>query len=266
MKKALLIIFIFTLMAALKVAAQPLSSQPLMIRGKVLGADSLQALADVHIINKKSGSGWISKADGTFIISASQHDTLVFSAIGFEQKEIAFSASLLDKHHVLRVQLTPKTYELDQVTVLPYPDYEQFKQDFVSLKLPPKQEIDIPGLDQLKGVPANGSLAPTITLGSPITAIYNNFSRSGRARRRSKVLEQTLTNNNLASARYNNEVVTKITGLQGEDLNEFMDFCTMPNAFILTATEYELYASINECYMAFLQSKNPSGKDTSAIK
>lgn len=261
------IILFLTLTATFTVFAQPLSKQPLTISGKIVSADSLSAIEDVHIINKRNGKGWLSRQDGTFTILVSQGDTLLFTAVGFEDKEIAFSASLLDKQRTLTVTLQPEVYELDQITITPYPTLEQFKQEFLHLKLPPTaNNLVIPGLDANSVYNSNNNGQPTITLGGPITALYNSFSRREKAHRRSKVLEQTLTNNNLAASKYNTKIVNKVTGLEGEELNAFMKFCALPNAFILSATEYELHASINECYIAFLQSKAPASTNNSSIK
>ncbi len=91
------------------------AQEKITISGTV-ASDSSMPLANVSIGVKGQGGGTTSKADGTFTISVSKGAILVFSIVGYEEREIK-----IDKETAgLSVNLTSKATNLNDVVVIGY--------------------------------------------------------------------------------------------------------------------------------------------------
>ena len=86
----------------------------IVIEGKVMSNSG--AIENVHIINKSSRKAVITTLNGAFQISVKESDTLIFSTLQFENKEI-----VINKLHLSKLQLvtTLKTSvnRLSEVTI-----------------------------------------------------------------------------------------------------------------------------------------------------
>ena len=117
MKRKLLtkfLIFIGMTLSAL-VISLPGFSQTGKITGKVSGSDDGLSLPGVTVRIKGTSEGTVTNADGVYSINAVQGSTLIFSFLGYEQKEIVISAS-----GTLNVTLSKSTNSLNEVVVIGY--------------------------------------------------------------------------------------------------------------------------------------------------
>ena len=94
---------------------------------------------------------------------------------------------------------------------------------------------------------------------SPITALYNKFSKKEKLNRLYKELIDNEEEVDRLPKKYNRELVTSLTGLEGEELLNFMTFCKFsyydlirwsPEFIILQIKnkygDYEFYKAIEE--------------------
>lgn len=84
------------------------------VSGEVTSNDG-QPLAGVSVKIKGKNVGTITDASGNFSISVSTGDTLIFSFLGYQQKEVT-----VQNNDVIRVELFPTTTELNQIVVVGY--------------------------------------------------------------------------------------------------------------------------------------------------
>ena len=150
--------------------------------GYVVTADSLHPIRNTHIISKMAHCGTITDRQGKFHIQARQIDTLWVSCIGYARRLVVLDSTLTSSD-TLVVRLRPETITLREVTVLPFSNYEDFKQMLItmpSIETPGEIERLNKDLDELwlSRVPvSNGK--PTITA-SPIQYLYDKYNRSAR--------------------------------------------------------------------------------------
>lgn len=71
-------------------------------------------LQDIHIINKNSGQGTISKANGRFEIDAKLNDTLILTGIQFYSKEVEITSKIIHQK-MLETSLFLKINELREI-------------------------------------------------------------------------------------------------------------------------------------------------------
>lgn len=163
----------------------------LPILGKIMTSDSLQPVRNTHVISKMAHCGTISNRDGIFFIPAKTVDTLWVSCIGFSRKLIPVDSTFASIDTLL-ITLQRDTITLKEVTVLPFYDYETFKQmiiDMPSKPVPPEiQRLN----DELAGLKTHRKHNPYLDyqngsiVASPIQYLYDKFNYS--ARRQAKLL------------------------------------------------------------------------------
>ncbi|PQA60300.1 hypothetical protein [Siphonobacter curvatus] len=75
---------------------------------------------------------------------------------------------------------------------------------------------------------------------SPISLMYELFSKRAKNLRKLGVLQQQDRKHKLAEFKYNAQVVNQVTKLDGEDLEEFMRLFPIDDDFVLQSSEYDL--------------------------
>lgn len=227
------------------------------LSGEIINKEDGEIVPYVHIINATTNEGTTSDLSGKFSLTINRSDTLIFSAVGFEK----YSLTLVDneiksRDYYIRILLDQSSYELAPVNIYAFKDEAGFKQDILNMQLPDpaNSKIVIPGA--YEGPAAPKDLNSNFSLGSPITAIANVFSKEAKELRKyGKVLKDAPKQKAL-NEKYNLEVVKEITGLKDEELNQFMHFCKIPEDYILKANDYEIILAVNACYKEFLETKN----------
>jgi len=96
------------------VVSSSLQKQDIRITGTVTGAAN-EPLAGVSVQVKGGGAGTATGNKGEYSLTVGDNATLVFSYIGYQDKEVAVSG-----RNVVDVQLTPSERALDQVVVVGY--------------------------------------------------------------------------------------------------------------------------------------------------
>jgi len=84
---------------------------------------------------------------------------------------------------------------------------------------------------------------------SPITALYDHFSRKGKERSKlQQIFEQILMQEEVAK-KFNPEILRQLTEDEFIDYDAFRRYCwRISDQYILSHDGYDLYAPIMDCY------------------
>ncbi|MHB1922840.1 MAG: carboxypeptidase-like regulatory domain-containing protein [Chitinophagaceae bacterium] len=104
--------------------------------GLTMTADSLQAIPGVSIQIKGQDRGTISNEEGAFSIVGFKGEVIVFSAIGFKNKEFRIPLTIKGSHFSKIQLLVRDTTYLPETIIRPFPTREEFARDFVNGKIP----------------------------------------------------------------------------------------------------------------------------------
>ena len=85
---------------------------------------------------------------------------------------------------------------------------------------------------------------------SPVTLLYELFSKRARSDRKVLVLMQQARRRKLANYRLE-LIAAQATRLRGEELERFLAFCSFDEDYLLMATEYDLTYEMLQTYKAF---------------
>lgn len=226
------------------------AQETIRVVGTIVDSQSRAPLAFVHVYTASYRHGTISDAMGQFTLSFTKPDTLIFSSVGYESQRLAFSAEDKGDFREVTIQMHQKTYQLDPVQVTAYPSIEQFKQDILNVEVTEAEEfkLNIPKGARLPPEgPGDVNLNPSVSFGGPVTALYNAFSRETKERKKLEALRERASNFHDIDAKYNIDVVRRVTNLDEEGAKRFMEYCKFEDEFILKSSEYELAVAMLKC-------------------
>lgn len=136
-----------------------------------------------------------------------------------------------------------RAFMLRNVTIYAMKPYPLFIKDIT--KETPTKKIDVPGIEITPEERANydinqGNILRGTPLASPITALYERFSRRAKLDRMYADLVQNQSETLRLPKKYNPEIVQRLTKLEGEQLEEFMLYCSFTYYTLITSTDQEV--------------------------
>lgn len=205
-------------------------SQTISFKGTVYDAVAYIPVKAASILNLNTGKYQFTNGEGVFVMNVSLHDTLIVSTSTYRQKVVIIDEKMYKKGHE-DLLLYHKAFMLQEVRVIALnPTYEGFKRDIANAKLPESYR-NLEGIHLSKEDRQNATYKeePNIlrntVLASPISFLYSKFNKHEKTRRLFYEMQGYGDEVQQVPLKYNREVVSKITGLSGKDLMEFMVFC-----------------------------------------
>jgi hypothetical protein len=176
----------------------------------------------------------MSDAYGDFKITANVNDSISFSAIGYETLTIAITDSMYTYGHIIK--LKPTTYVLQEVVIHPFFEFPSIsKWEIYTKPLPGQGGINIP-----TGI-------------SPITFLYNQFSKEGRQKRYYKSLINGTADFLIIGEKFNGELVSQLTGLRDDELVKFMSWCNFSKDFLLYYSPETIKREVKKKYQEYTE-------------
>ena len=210
------------------------SQERITLTGNVFDGITFFPIEEANIYNFNSKKYSFTNKDGNFEVLVRKGDTIIISKPIYKQALIEITQEIIEQKS-LEVPLYFKAILLKEVHVYTLPaTYDMFKKEFVNVAfsdfykvlegtaLSKEERMSLSsGLNVLDAIP--GKVGQAIR--SPISALYDRFSRKMKMER----LHQELVDNEEEVARlplkYNRDLVSSLTELQGDELLNFMTFC-----------------------------------------
>jgi hypothetical protein len=208
-----------------------------LIKGKIVEKDSNTTMPFVYIINKGNGNGTMSDNEGRFSLYLKSEDTLVCSYVGYSKLIIPFKNLVKQSSGEYKVIMNQMPINLGMVTINAF-KYKPYERDYMNKII---DESKIKSLDYI---------------GSPISALYMQFSKEGKQiRKLAKIFEDLLIEEQVQK-KLSPEILRKLTGDEKIDYDSFRKYCyTCSNQFIITHDGVDLYGRVMECYKRWVDEK-----------
>lgn len=138
MKKALLLICVFSCFAATKSQAQfeTVKDSVVQLFGIVMTADSLQGIEAVSVTIRGSHRGTVTNNQGVFSIVVLKGDVIDFTHVQYKPKTVTIPKNLEGNQYSVVQLMVEDTVYLPATIIRPRPSPEQFARDFVNTKVP----------------------------------------------------------------------------------------------------------------------------------
>ncbi|OFY92443.1 MAG: hypothetical protein A3K10_16515 [Bacteroidetes bacterium RIFCSPLOWO2_12_FULL_31_6] len=215
----------------------------------------------VSIMNYRTLDGVICTSRGYFEITIEKGDSLCFTSMGFDNYTLSFNENNLNN---LKIYLTEATYNLKEITIWPYANKDEFRKAFKELKLPKELALDLhlPKINAIdtyssyeapiSGMPSG--LSGGYSIGGAFSALYEKYSKAGKERTAYKELLVKDSNKKMVALKYNADFVKKVTGIiDDEQAESLMDYCCLPEEFVLNNNEYDLVLAVQDCYAEYVK-------------
>jgi len=198
--------------------------------------------ASVRILGTRKGL--IADSNGFFTMVISQKDTLRITSLGYHDlfyiKDPARQTSFFEV-----VYMRSKIFELSAVQIMARRN-KDMNNPMLRWEYKAKFQPKVWLFYTPTGEPPE---APTMM--SPVSYLYDRFSRRGKDARKLRDMVAERVKKKRNSFRYNAEKVQGWTGLQDDEIAEFMKFCPMLDGFLEEASEYEIIERTFRCLEEF---------------
>lgn len=226
--------------------AHGLSAQRIFqVKGAVFEGDSSKAIPFAYVINLSTQHGVVADLHGRFTIAAGANDSLQLACIGF-QKIIVRVNSLPNENDSVKAfkkyYLKRTVYELSTVYVNTF-------------KIKPNER------EYMKRVIERPKVRGINVVESPITALWQNFSRKGREMQKLEKIFEDLLRKEEIEKKLNTDLLRKLLDDESITLEQYRIICPeITDDFILSTSGYELYSQVTSSYRSWKKRTKSSQK------
>lgn len=204
------------------IAAQSQHSSEIRVSCIVLD-ENAQPLSNIIVVNKRTRTGTFGNSNGRFSISCFKTDTLTITSLGFYSREISFRDSIDKEEYSLKIFLETRAYSTAEVVVFAPRDLEKIQDDISKLGYN-ERDYMLSGLDAAQ---------------SPITFLYQQFSKKERSKRLVSQLENEDRKRDLLKELFQHYVTYDIIKLSDDEFDTFIDFIHVSDEFMKSSSQYD---------------------------
>ena len=218
--------------------------------GNLYDLDTYKPIEYAHIINMDGNNATISDTLGTFDLKIEPGDSLMITSIGYAPTYYQYTGEW-QKAVFASISMKKKAYAISEVEVTPWGTYRQFRNKFLDLDIKdPEEDLHPQAWKDIQREPTvEEQINPGIS--SPVTMIYALFSNEIQSMEKLKELQVRMERENKIKQKFNREQVGELTGLEGEELTRFMNYCNFSDKYILNTKEYFILERVKRCYKEF---------------
>ena len=229
--KRRLLLFLFIVFGSLLYGQQ---CEAVLLKGKVVDSIRPQGFYNMMVVNRTTGKGVFGQPNGHFSTYVSNGDSITISVKNYALVSFVIKADS-NCQVVKTIGIIGNVQDVAEVVVRPIKTLEQIREERESLAL--RETRQVTGIE---------------VLNSPITALYQAFSKKEQSKR--KVAEMEFQDDQRAVVKelLRIYVAYDVVKLDEEDFDEFIYFLNVNPDFLRTASEFELIDFIKGKYEHFM--------------
>lgn len=224
----LLILFISAFSIAQEDEKSSNNCDEVFLNGVVKDTARPQGFYNLMVINMSTRQGVFGGAKGDFSVYARVSDTIAFSVSGYGKKMIIVKA---DKNCQMdtTIYIDSKVQEFETVEIHPIKSLEEIKKEREDLSK--RETRTVTGVNVLQ---------------SPITALYERFSKKAQSKQMVAEMEHQDNINSILKELLRVYVSYDVVYLEEEQFEAFVYFLNIDEHFLKTASDYELITYIKD--------------------
>jgi len=206
--------------------------------GKVIDTNKIQSFYNLMIVNKTIGRGTFGQPNGHFSVYVNPDDQISISVKGYHIINYKIRKNKKCRNEKTFI-LEPKVQEFEDVVIRPLKSLQQIKEERESLAL--RETRLVTGANMLE---------------SPITALYQAFSKKERNKRWIAEQEFKDDKRKIVKELLRLYVSYDIINLDENQFDRFIAFLNLNDDFLKTSTEMELILFIKDKHEHFKKLNN----------
>jgi len=250
------IFFVLILLLSSYVKSQDTTT---LIKFRVVDEVSGNPVVMAHIINSTQKEVSVADMLGYFRIPVAIGDTISISSLGYFST-ILYSWGQYSKGLMFNtIKLKPRNYNLKELKFIWYSNYESFLKGFKDLKLPlTKEEIVTEKINTY----FKKSISSLNLINMPKATSGLAFGEDWLAKQNEKFVAKLEKERvrRLIERKYSAGIVEALTGLKGNELFWFIEYCAFTNDFVLKTSDYEIRLKILDKFKIYNQDKTTNEK------
>jgi len=205
-----------------------------LLTGKLVDSLRPQAFYNLMVINRNTGRGVFGQPNGTFSVYVSEGDSISLSCKGYEVFNLIVAADDNCQHKVA-YYIEGKPQEIEEVIVKRIKSLEEIKEERSALAM--RETRQVTGIEVLR---------------SPITALYQAFSKKEKSKRTVAKWEFRDDQSKIVQELLRTYVAYKIVDLTEEQFEDFVIFLNIDETFLKTASEMDLIVFIQDKFEHYM--------------
>jgi len=198
------------------------------LKGSVKDTLNDKGFYNLMVINLTTQQGVFGQPSGKFAVYVNPGDRIAFSVQGY--KKVIINVPSGDTCTIDTLIVLPtKLQEYDPVEVHPVKSLETIKKEREELSM--RETRTVTGVDVMQ---------------SPITALYERFSKKAQSKRKVAEMEHQDNINNVLKDLLRLYVSYDVVYLEEEQFTAFVHFLNIDEHFLKTASDYELITYIKD--------------------
>lgn len=206
----------------------------MLLTGKLVDSLRPQAFYNLMVINRNTGRGVFGQPNGTFSVYVSEGDSISLSCKGYEVFNLIVAADDNCQHKVA-YYIEGKPQEIEEVIVKRIKSLEEIKEERSALAM--RETRQVTGIEVLR---------------SPITALYQAFSKKEKSKRTVAKWEFRDDQSKIVQELLRTYVAYKIVDLTEEQFEDFVIFLNIDETFLKTASEMDLIVFIQDKFEHYM--------------
>jgi len=226
---------------------------------RVIDKVSGSPVALAHVINITRKEVSIADMLGYFKIPVAIGDSISITSLGY-YKIVLYNWGQYSKDSLYStIRIKPRNYELNELKFVWYSNYEGFLKGFRDIKLPlTKEDIEIEKINTY----FKKSIADLNIINLPKASSGLTFGKGWLEKQNEKLLAKLEKERirRLIERKYSADIVAAITGLRGNELFWFIEYCAFTDDFIMKSSDYEIRMKIIDKFKIYNQDKTSNEK------
>lgn len=209
-------------------ASDTTNCEQVLVKGKVYDTVRPQGFYNLMLVNTSKGHGVFGLPNGSFSLYTKPGDTIAISVKEYLKRSYVVIPDS-NCQFIIDLPMQSKVQELDEVIIYPLKSLEEIKKEREELSM--RETRTVTGVDVFQ---------------SPVTALYERFSKTAKAKKRVAEMEHQDNINSVLRELLRIYVSHDVVGLQEEYFEDFVEFLNIDEAFLRTSTDYELIVFIKD--------------------
>lgn len=205
------------------------------VNGTVRDKESGRPLPYAFVIIQRTQNGVFCDQRGKFSLQVQPTDSLLFSLTGYQFTKVLLGDSARKAEYNLNVSLILKPVKLRTFEVKAPKTFDQILAD----------------IDKAEKSKVHHTTSVGNAIESPITFLYMQFSREGKAIRRISELKAEDQKQALLKELFTRYMLAHIIDLSENDMDDFIAFSGLTNTYNLFDTEYELVVYVKNRFVDY---------------
>lgn len=199
-------------------------------------------LENACIHNISTGVATFSNSNGNFALMLKGHDTLIVTHVGYAMKSLIIQDSLYRSEKRVSIDMEMKSILLKTANVYALKPYPIFLEDVAKTANRLEESISLTAAQKAD---ATANPEPHLYSAHPISLLYDKYSRRAKLDRLYTYLSTHEEESNRLQSKYNPEIVSRLSGLEGNDLESFMCYCSFSYYTLVKASDAEIAQMIH---------------------